>query len=351
MIKNIVFSGCGSKIFMLVGVIKYLYEKDLLNDIENYVGTSGGAIVLFMLVIGYDYDSILDLFIAVKLDPLTKIDVDSILSFFDNYGINDLDECERILRIILKAKLGKSHITFDELYKLNNKKFVVCVTNIHRHETIYFSKDTHPKTDVIDALKMTICIPFFFKPIIFEGEYYLDGGITSHYPIEYIKTNLEYTFGVLIIADYYICKNSELHDERLKLNCSIKEKLNINSIEDYIFAILGCPIFKQIQDLYDNYKEQTLLIFDNKNSFDFNLTYEDKTKFIEIGYDKANCFTEVFLEQLNIEEKNKKKNEEIIHDSITKVIIGKEETDTKSENQNNTKKPIMISIGTQTDFN
>ena len=186
-IKNLVFSGSGSKIYIYLGVIKYLLEQDKLKDVTNYVGTSGGTLIVLLLVLDYKYDSILDLFMKINLETLKKIDSADVLNFFDNYGINDLNECDRIFRIILNAKLGKRTITFKELYEITNKNLVICATNIHKYKTVFFSHTDYPDMDVIKAITMSICIPFFFKPIKYENEFYVDGSITCHYPIEYFK--------------------------------------------------------------------------------------------------------------------------------------------------------------------
>ena len=294
-IKNLVFSGSGSKIFIYLGVIKYLLETDKLKEVTNFVGTSGGTIIALLLVLEYQYESILDLFIKINLDTLKKIDSSDVLNFFDNYGINDLDECERILRIILNAKVGKRNITFKELYEITNKNLVVCATNLHKYKTVFFSHTDYPEMDVITAITMSICIPFFFKPMLYNKEYFIDGSITCHYPIEYFKDQeeLKSTLGILIVPDYYICQDNELGTT---FNCIKKAK--IDTIEDYIFTVLGCPIFKTIQDVYHKYKQNTVLIINNFNGFNFDVSEAEKMKFLEEGYKiTKKCFDENLIMQ------------------------------------------------------
>ena len=295
-IKNLVFSGSGSKIFIYIGVIKYLLETDKLKEITTFVGTSGGSIIALFLVLDYEYDSILDLFIKINLDYLKKMDSVDVLNFFDSYGIHDLTECERILRIILNAKVGHHNISFKELYEITNKKLVVCATNIHKYKTVFFSHINYPDMDVIKAITMSICIPFFFKPITYENELYVDGSITCHYPIEYFKDpeELVYTLGILIVPDYYICQDDELGTT---FNCIKKAK--IDTIEDYIFTVLGCPIFKTIQDVYNKYKQNTVLIINNFNGFNFDISEDEKMKFLDEGYKiTKKCFDENLIMRL-----------------------------------------------------
>jgi len=294
-IKNLVFSGSGSKIFIYLGVIKYLLETDKLKEVSNFVGTSGGTIIALLLVLDYQYDSILDLFIKINLETLKKIDSSDVLNFFDSYGINDLNECERILRIILNAKVGKRNMTFKELYEITQKNLVICATNIHKYKTVFFSHTDYPDMDVITAITMSICIPFFFKPIEYNNELYVDGSITCHYPIEYFKESedLKYTLGLLIVPDYYICQDDQ---HTSTFNCIKKAK--IDTVEDYIFTVLGCPIFKTIQDVYHKYKNNTILIINNFNGLNFDISDDDKMNFLEEGYNiTKKCFDENLVMQ------------------------------------------------------
>jgi predicted acylesterase/phospholipase RssA len=36
---------------------------------------------------------------------------------------------------------------------------------------------------LIDAITMTCCMPIVFRPVMYKGEYYIDGGIASNYPL------------------------------------------------------------------------------------------------------------------------------------------------------------------------
>ena len=46
MIKNLVLSGCGVKIFLYLGILKYLDEINILKNITRYVGCSAGSLIL-----------------------------------------------------------------------------------------------------------------------------------------------------------------------------------------------------------------------------------------------------------------------------------------------------------------
>ena len=139
MIKNLVFSGCGVKIFLYLGILKYLDEHSILKNITRYVGCSAGSLILFFISLNYSYNELEELLINIKLDELVNIDTEAVLNLFDNLGMCKLDEAERVLRIILKAKTGKKSITFKELNEFNSKELVIVATNIHKYQTVFFS--------------------------------------------------------------------------------------------------------------------------------------------------------------------------------------------------------------------
>lgn len=309
MIKNLVLSGCGVKIFLYLGILKYLDEHDILKNITRYVGCSAGSLILFFIALNYSYNELEELLINIKLDELVNIDTEAVLNFFDNLGMCKLDEAERVLRIILKAKTGKKSITFRELNEFNNRELVIVATNIHKYQTVFFSYESNPEMDVVTAVLMSLCIPIMFNPIMYKDEYYVDGGIICHYPIEYIpESELHETFGVIVTPDYCILKDCVDSDDLVCLS-NVKQNACINSIEDYIFTILGCPIFKQIQESYKKYSKNTLLILNNKNPVDFDLPKEEKKHFVKLGYEKITDFFPKFEKYLNkkkLESRNNK---------------------------------------------
>ena len=52
-IKNIVFAGGGARIISHFGFLQVLEENDLLNSIENYIGTSIGSLTALCVILGY----------------------------------------------------------------------------------------------------------------------------------------------------------------------------------------------------------------------------------------------------------------------------------------------------------
>ena len=50
---TLVLSGGSTKGIIILGSLQYLYDNFYLSKIKNYIGTSSGAIICFLLAIGY----------------------------------------------------------------------------------------------------------------------------------------------------------------------------------------------------------------------------------------------------------------------------------------------------------
>ncbi|HBY09585.1 MAG TPA: hypothetical protein DEH22_18030, partial [Chloroflexi bacterium] len=61
--------------------------------------------------------------------------------------------------------------------------------NITRHQAEIFSVETTPDVAVAEAVLMSSTIPFFFEAVQFDGkaigqgDYYIDGGALSNFPL------------------------------------------------------------------------------------------------------------------------------------------------------------------------
>jgi len=63
-----------------------------------------------------------------------------------------------------------------------NKKFHVATYCINKSQTEYFSVDNYPNVCVLDAICMSISIPFLFSPFKYNEFHYIDGGTIESIP-------------------------------------------------------------------------------------------------------------------------------------------------------------------------
>jgi len=265
MIENIVFSGAGSRIYIFVGFIKALDEHNLLSNIKSVIGTSSGALIAVLCVLDFKYSEIEEIMLKINTSNLKNINSENIISFFNDYGLDDGKNFHRIIKIILNIKVKNENITFKELYELTNKRLIITATCVNNMNIEYFDYINTPDIPVIKVLLMSISIPIIFKPIKLENKYYVDGGLISHYPIDFFKDEQEKTLGILVTSTMNTFKE-------------------INNIKDYIYNIMTCPLTNMVKTCYNNYKDNTVLIENNSNFLDFNIEYNTKINLIEEGY-------------------------------------------------------------------
>lgn len=291
MIKNLVFSGAGTKLYSFLGFVKALKQNKLLDNIESIIGSSAGAFVGLLLCLKYDYDEIEKLLLKIKLDKFNNLNVDDILNFFENFGIETGDKFKNILNIIVKAKTGDNNCTFKQLYEQSNINLIITSTCLNTLSCEYLNHKSHPDMNIIDAIMMSISIPFYLKPYIYDNKYYVDGSLLNHYPIDYFKNETKYTLGIMVTE-------------------KIKETKKIDSFYDYLYIILSCSFLFNIKNCYECYKNNTVLIENNDSFINFNIEYNTKVNLINQAFEKtsefikSDCFVKNYEIDIDIKDKN-----------------------------------------------
>lgn len=267
MIKNLVFSGGGTKLYTFIGFLKALHEAKMVNNIESIIGTSAGSFIALLICLNYHYNEIEKLLLKINLDKFNNLKVGDILNFFQNYGIENGDKFIDILKVIIKAKTGSDICSFKKLKELTNKNLIITSTCLNTLSCEYFNYESHPEMNIIDAIIMSVSIPFFFKPFIFENKYYVDGSLLNHYPIKYFEHSKKNTIGILVTENL---TNSK-----------------IENFYDYLYIVFSCPYLFNIKNCYESYQENTILIESNENFLNFNIEYNTKINLIDNSYIKT----------------------------------------------------------------
>lgn len=273
MIDTLILSGGGPSGIAYVGIFKALLEKGILNQdcsgINEIITTSIGIIfsVLYMLKMTMDQQEELMLKIDTEsfLD-LSKLEIDNLLVGF---GLFDNDKLGDYINSFIRNVLNEEDITLKKLYDKIPIKLTVKVFNVTKKNLEYINYETDPDLSLSRLGKMTTAIPFFFKPVEYNGNLYVDGGLRGHYPIEQCKT--ENYLGIFIQGGS-VPQESELYE--------------------------WIPILKFVHSLMINQDDIVHQIKENKSSkkdifivinqgLDFHLTQERKLEMIEIGYNKT----------------------------------------------------------------
>ena len=112
---KVVASGSGTLLYYHIGVLKRLVETF---DIEEIIGTSGGAFILAFLATGY---SIPDIEGIAKFEKLSNC-VDSSWNFFDKFGIVEGNKILKVLEKYLTKTLVKQKYLLQQSLQILMKK-------------------------------------------------------------------------------------------------------------------------------------------------------------------------------------------------------------------------------------
>jgi predicted acylesterase/phospholipase RssA len=184
-VEEIIISGGGTNYIAMLGALHHLHISEKLAGVKRYIGTSIGAVLCFLLALGYDPLTIMEVSLRYNFSTLNDITTDDVLSIFDNLGVTTGEKIINIINIFMKNKDFPSDITFDQLKVLTQKELLVTTWCVDDQRTVVFSHETHPHIQILTAIHMSISVPFIFRPVKFEGKMYVDGGIYDNLPVSF----------------------------------------------------------------------------------------------------------------------------------------------------------------------
>jgi predicted acylesterase/phospholipase RssA len=225
-----------------------------LDSIEEVSGSSAGAILGFFICAGKTLDEITELCFQVNLKELSKV---NLMSMITKYGMISLEP----IRKVLKEFCGD--LKFRDL----SKKLHVTTFCVNKAETEYFSVDNAPDMSVIDAVCMSIAVPFLFESVKHNTYTYIDGASREAVP-DLAFINKEPSKVLIIKRERHTACRPEI--------CSIK---------DFIVALVNIAVESAVTNtsLFKTIKVD-LSSFDLLN---FSMDYEDKMKLYTQGYQTA----------------------------------------------------------------
>lgn len=230
-------------IFSMLGYLKTIEFK--LQNVKEYSGASAGAILCTFLALGFTIDETLDKLLELDSSKLVKL---NLKCFINSYGLVDLKPIRKEF-----VKLLGSDPTFAEI----DKVLYISAFCVNSSKTEYFSKYTHPDMKVIDALCMSIAIPFIFSSYMYNGLVYVDGGTSETLPS----------------APFLDKKPDKILCIRMKMQSQFVEE--IKNPKQFAEALISSTLKNRKDNLIKN---STIVDIDigQVDVFNFNMSYEDK---------------------------------------------------------------------------
>jgi predicted acylesterase/phospholipase RssA len=252
--KCIIIGPGGTMFYSYLGHMCKLQDAGKLENLTEISGASAGALCAFSFLIGmHDRQKLIHDCINMKLHELKP----DIKNFITKFGMFKTSKYLELTRNFCFGLTGKYDMSFKELYDMTHIKFHVATFSLDKRQVEYFSVDTTPTTSVVEAVCMSISVPFLFEPL----HRHIDGSVSEDIPyIPFIDKPIE---------EVYVMS----HDKD-----NFDNYTNIYSYFVYVLKLFfeirhKCPI--QYPRIIMSGKMETL---------DFKLTTETRYKLFLYGY-------------------------------------------------------------------
>ena len=170
----------------MAGALQLIKDKNL--EIVRFAGTSAGGIIASMYAIGREPEEIWDELFTLDMSQFMTISIPSITRLFFWGSLNSGKRYSEYLR---KAASNK---------KMKDTRLHLCLmgSNISKRRLDVMDKVGCPEMPVADAMRITSSLPGVFEPWRYEGDYYFDGSLYKHFPIDIWKDWPRSRFGYLM---------------------------------------------------------------------------------------------------------------------------------------------------------
>ena len=260
---KLILSGGGIKGIAHIGALKALDEKGLLQHIEIYVGTSVGALIATLLLIGYTPEELYKIIIMIDFSKFKELSLGNLLNLF---GLDDGKRIEIVFEKLFNGKGYNSNITFEQLYEKTKKTLIITASCLNDKRAYYYSHTNSPNMEILIALRMSVSIPIYFVPVKYKGKLFIDGGCIDNFPIQLFNNCLDD-----VIALYLADVRDHIED--------------INNIEDLLLHIIQCLFEGVTCNSLKGYDKYVIMISLKKISMiDFRIDQETKQKLFDEGY-------------------------------------------------------------------
>jgi NTE family protein len=272
---RIYLSGGGMASIAHIGALQELSTQFPLSAIKEWSGVSAGSLMAMCLCVGYTLDELMELF--MRFDFTNLHDIDSISGWLLYFGMDTGDRLYRLITACLHVKQLSSDLTFHESYERFGYSLRIVATDLNEGTPIVFAHDTTPYYRIVDAVRASMSIPYYYQPFICPetGHFLVDGAVTSNVPL------------------YLLSKEEQLRTLSIVLRTSV-EKKEVLEMDDFLLRPLNVLYAQKMaieMTFYDTRCIQIML--DGIDIMDFSLTEEVKREIVQKGIEAVRMYSAV----------------------------------------------------------
>ncbi len=226
------------------------------------------------MVLGYTIAALKDICerfdFAVLQDPAPE----GFLSFIDNYGIDTGERLVRFLQALLTIKGLPADLTFAALKTAKpNLQLEVVASNLSTGEPAIFSSINTPNCRLVDALRASMSLPFYFWPVHIDDQLYVDGGVHGLYPMNLLTAKEQSeALGIILLQQ-------------------IDTWNQFDGPDAFILRLYELTTSSKSRLLYERYKDNTICIRTPAiSSLQFGLSADDRKTLFKGGDEAAHQY-------------------------------------------------------------
>lgn len=258
-----------------LGALQFLYDKHLLKNTTHFAGTSVGAIIAYLLAIGYTPLEIMQT--LIQRDVTFDIKMFNLIQLLDEFAACKFNYFYILLEEMTLQKLGYIP-TFKELAVNHGKHFTCTAYNTTYLILQYFDAENEPDMKVIDAIKASCSIPLVFPSVNYKECQFIDGAIANGFPLEKIDNGYRNIIAIFTETD----RSNRSYDRRRE------------TLLDYIMFLTHIPARymneEKIRKASDKVTFLSISVNKNIGYLSLRMTSTQKMNMYSEGYYKASVF-------------------------------------------------------------
>jgi NTE family protein len=263
--KILVISGGGLKGLSALGSLKCILDNNISDAFDTLTGSSVGAVICFLYNIGYDPRDIYEVLEQIDFTKLIKYIEPENLLLEPCFGISSPEPILYSIYSFMKKKNINKNLTFAQLYDMTKTDLIITGTCLNDVSIKYFSHTTTPNMQILKALRISISIPFIFRPYQYDGKLWVDGGVMDNFPIDLFNDKLDDVIGIYL---------DDIYD-------NIDE---IEEIQDYFIRVFRCVFRGLNYNKIELFKKYFVHIKTNNHAINWEITQLEKKMLYDEGY-------------------------------------------------------------------
>jgi len=186
-IKYLVLSGGGPNSIKGLGVLQHLDQNGFfqLKEIEKIYGTSAGAIIAVLLALKFEWSAISDYIIKRPWHEAYSFHINQFFIAYAKKGLYDSDVFVTFFKPFFDVRDISMNITMKEFYEYSKIELHFFALEINQFVVEDISYKSHPNLSLLNAIHMTSALPIIIAPVCVSDKCYMDGGVTTNYPLSY----------------------------------------------------------------------------------------------------------------------------------------------------------------------